>query len=91
VRRTNWQIFGAEAWISQNGQDPYIYVDNNHYAGADAYKHRDRVDLVDTNIRYGYPTGVSDPASAQSSASNPANQWRAAHPYDSWMSFFNWS
>ncbi len=90
--RMNWQIFGPQAWISQRGQDPYIYVDGVHYNGSDAYQHRDRVDLVDTNVRYGYPAGVTDdPGTAETSSANPALVWRAAHSYDSWSAFFGWS
>jgi hypothetical protein len=88
ARRTNWQIFGPQAGYSQNGDDPYIYIDDAHYSGAAALQHRDRIDLVDTNVKYGYPAGVSDPRSAQNAAANPANVWRAAHPYDSWRTFF---
>ena len=91
VRRTNWQIFGPGANLSANGNDPYIYIDGNQYAGNDTYKHPDRVDIVDTNVKYGYPAGVTDPASAQGSASNPASIWRGAHPYDSWLAYFGWS
>jgi hypothetical protein len=91
AQRINWQIFGPNAHHSQNGNDPYIYIDDRHYSGQDAYQHRDRIDLTDTNVNYGDPEGVSDPESARSSPSNPANVWRAAHPYESWQSFFGWA
>jgi hypothetical protein len=88
--RVNWQIFGPEAELSKNGNDPYIYVDDEEYSGAEAFEHEDRVDITDTNVNYGYPPGVSDEASAQNSPQNPAALWRAAHPYDTWRSFFGW-
>ena len=89
--RVNWQIFGPDADISKSGNDPYIYVDDQTYSGPDAFEHKDRVDITDTNVNYGYPAGVtSDPATAQDSAANPAAVWRASHPYDTWPDFFGW-
>jgi hypothetical protein len=89
--RVNWQIFGPDADTSKNGNDPYIYVDDQTYSGPDAFDHKDRVDITDTNVNYGYPAGVtSDPTTAQGSATNPAAVWRAGHPYDTWPAFFGW-
>ena len=88
----NWQIFGPDADLSKNGNDPYVYVDDQTFSGSDAFEHKDRIDLTDTNVNYGYPAGVTeDPTSAQNSPQNPAGLWRASHPDDSWPAFFGWT
>jgi len=87
ARRIDWQVFGPGAGPAV---DPLVYVDSVQHSGADALAQQSRVQLSDTGVSYGYPVGVSSPADAEDSASNPAAVWRTAHPYDTWPAFFGW-
>jgi hypothetical protein len=94
----NYGVIGTmkdiRCWGSNNGSERIDY-----YTDGPTSHHSDRVQngfnrqpsrisVVETNVLYG-PSAA--PSGGLSNPNNPATLWRAAHPYESWRDYFQFT